>query len=63
MFKRNIEVGRRKLEKGTGDLENIRINEKVNNRDREAERHVESTNLDIILNCSRAYLIANAKNK
>lgn len=63
MFKRNIEVGRRKLEKGTGDLENIRINEKVNNRDREAERHVESMNLDIILNCSRAYLIANAKNK
>ena len=63
MFKRNIEVGRRKLEKGTGDLENIRINEKLNNRDREAERHVESMNLDIILNCSRAYLIANAKNK
>lgn len=63
MFKRNIEVGRRKLEKGTGDLENIRINEKVNNRDREAERHVESMNLDIILNCSRTYLITNAKNK
>lgn len=63
MFKRNIEVSRRKLEKGTRDLENIRINEKINNRDREAERHVESMNLDIILNCSRAYLIANAKNK
>lgn len=62
MFKRNIEVGRRKLEKGTGDLENIRINEKVNNREKK-EPHVEQMNLDIILNCSRAYLIANAKNK
>ncbi len=62
MFKRNIEVGRRKLEKGAGDLENIRINEKLNNREKK-EPHVEQMNLDIILNCSRAYLIANAKNK
>ena len=62
MFKRNIEVGRRKLEKGTRDLENIRINEKLNNREKK-EPHVEQMNLDIIMNCSRAYLIANAKNK
>lgn len=58
---RNIEISRRKLEKNTRDLENIRINEKVNNR--EKEPHVEQMNLDIIMNCSRAYLIANAKNK
>ena len=66
MFKRNIEVGRHKKVEGTRDIENInvrtiRISEEVNNR--EAERHVESMNLDIIMNCSRAYLIANIKNK
>lgn len=62
MFKRNIEGRRHKKIEGTRDLENIRINEKVNNREKK-EPHVEQMNLDIILNCSRAYLIANAKNK
>ena len=62
MFKRNIEIGRCKLEKDTRGLENIRINEKVNNREKK-EPHVEPMNLDVIMNCSRAYLIANAKNK
>lgn len=63
MFKRNIEVSRRKLEKGGArDLENIRINEKVNNREAKSN-HIEPMNLDVIMNCSLAYLIANVKNK
>ena len=61
MFKRNIEVGRHKKVEGVKDLENIRINEKINREKKEP--HVEQMNLDIIMNCSRAYLIANAKNK
>ena len=62
MFKRNIEVSRRKLEKGTRDLENIRISEGVNSREVKSN-HVEPMNLDVIMNCSLAYLIANVKNK